>query len=140
LEWLSHVGYNTVKTAPPFIRKVNALVDNDVIRPEDTLFLIGEGKGYLLECPYVPDSSRAGIPWLVELMRSDFDYARTAASLKARNIRWIAVNTAFFEGVTKSYPVSRKPLVFSLYHFLQFIDGHAQVHGFESGFIFAEIR
>jgi len=140
IDWLTHVGYNVNKTTPFFIKYVNNQVDKGLIGEKDILFMIGEGKGNLLKCQYLPDSSRNAMPWLQELIKANNDYPEIIKSLKDKNISYLAINYlylywSFFS--SNDYP---KSLIFSLYHLQLFLENHTEIIYNSKSVVLAKIK
>jgi len=52
LNYLTKVGYNFTTRTPYVITKINKLIDNNIIKKSSKIFMIGEGKGHLLNANY----------------------------------------------------------------------------------------
>lgn len=142
IEWLLSVGYNLRLTDTPlFIKFINESVDNGYIDKDDTLFMIGECKGNLLKCNYIPDiiSNRRN-RWLEELMKVETNYMRLAKEFKIRGIRFLVLNEAFYQVIVpKSLFLERGPLIYSLYHLYRFLKKYTTIIYDKRGIIVAKI-
>lgn len=139
IDWLETVGYNWDRTTPPFIKFVNQQINNGLMTKEDIIFMIGEGKGNLLKCSYLPDSSRSARPWLEELIKTDNDYSRIAKSLKERGVSYLAINYFYLYWSYSKTHYDTKPLIFGLYHLQRFLEMHTEIVYNENGMVLAKI-
>ncbi|MCJ7772206.1 MAG: hypothetical protein MUP22_03615, partial [Desulfobacterales bacterium] len=140
IDWLEKVGYNWDRTTPPFIKFANQQINNDLITKGDIIFMIGEGKGDLLKCNYLPDSSRSALPWLEELIKSNNDYHTIVKSLKGRGINYLAINYFYLYWSfinSNDYP---KSLIFGLYHLQLFLENHTEIIYNNEGVVLAQIK
>lgn len=140
LDWLTEVGYNTNTRTPLFIKFLNQQIDKGVINKNDTLFMIGEGKGNLLQCEYLPDSSICMYPWLIELLKFGNDYPKILQDLKVRDIGYIVINFDYLFWAFNEYPLAQKEIVFGLYHLVLFLDKYTEIIYYENGIALAEIK
>ncbi|HUT23071.1 MAG TPA: glycosyltransferase family 39 protein, partial [Sumerlaeia bacterium] len=127
IEWLEQVGYNGSPMAPPMIRFINEAVERGEIERNARIFMLGEGKGHLLRCSYLPDSTRECYRWLTELMNADCDHARVLESLRKQGVTHLLVDHGYFLWSLRSVPVNVEQLAFALRHFSRFTAEHAQV-------------
>ncbi len=139
LNWLTKVGYNWVTSMPLLIKFVNDKIDDGLIEEDSIMFMIGEGKGNLLKCKYLPDSSRWGTPWLEELINANNDYAEIARRFKNRGINYVVANYGYFDWVLRKVPVDREPLVFGLYHLQLFLQKYGEIIYNEDGIVLARL-
>jgi len=140
IEWLTEVGYNLkLQDTPLFIKYVNERIDNGYMSKDDILFMIGECKGHLLKCRYLPDPGRLPVRWLEELMKAENNYKIVLNNLRKKNIDYIVINKAYFQVIYKSYPEKREPIIFGLYHLSQFLKNHAVIVYNKKGIILAKL-
>jgi hypothetical protein len=135
LDWLTTVGYNWVTSMPLLIEFINDKVDNGLMKKDDIIFMIGEGKGSLLKCKYLPDSSRWGTPWLGELINANNDYAEIGRKFKKRGITYVVANYGYFDWVLSEVPVDREPVFFCLYHLQRFLQEYGKIIYNEQGIV-----
>ncbi|MCP5039529.1 MAG: hypothetical protein GY944_00780, partial [bacterium] len=67
LEWLKGVGYNFTRSMPIVVDRINREIEAGTMAPDSVIFMVGEGKGRLLACGYLPDLSWFMQRWSVEL-------------------------------------------------------------------------
>jgi hypothetical protein len=123
--WLAQVGYNFTPAMPLMIEHVNREITTGSMRETDRLLLVGEAKGQLLHCQYVPDSSWQLDRWLVELLNVDLDYPRLARHLREQGITHILYNRGYFRWVLENTRIPRERLAFGLVHLERFLERHA---------------
>jgi hypothetical protein len=123
--WLAQVGYNFTPAMPLMIEHVNLQVAAGVMRESDRLLMVGEAKGHLLRCRYVPDSSWQLDRWLVELLNADLDYPRLARHLRDQGITHVLYNRGYFRWVLENTRIPRERLAFGLVHLERFLERHA---------------
>ena len=127
LDWLARVGYNGAAVAPKLARFVRGAQARGEIERDAMVLLVGEEKDEPFECRVLPDMSRDGYRWLVEMVREGGDYERIRASLRAQGIGYVAVNFGYFTWVLRSMPMdlrrmaNRSFLEFSLFHLEAFL-------------------
>ena len=115
-------------------------IEKGNISKEELVFMVGESKGYLLKCRYLPDSSRWTIQWLEELIKFDKDYGKIYQSFKRRNINYILFNAGYAQGVAEKYAWRREPLVFGIYHLLRFMETYTDISFSENRIYFARLN
>lgn len=155
--WLERVGYNDVRSSPRLARLVDEAIAAGSISESDTILLVGEAKGRLLRCGYVPDISPSGRRWAVELIRGELDYAAIAASLRRRGIGLLAVDSYHLNynlRNEKPSPITqgigadperaqrqrRDEISWVVYHLERFLAAHAEILSDEPGLTLARIR
>jgi hypothetical protein len=140
LEWLENTGYNGIKGMPEMIEYINSQIDEGNILPDDIIFMVGESKGHLIKCRYLPDSSRWAIQWLEELIKFDIDYEKIHQSFKRRDIKFILFNAGYTQGVAENYAWRREPLIFGVFHLLRFLEGYTDILYSENRIYFARLK
>lgn len=141
IKWLENTGYNLrLKDTPQFIHFVNKAVENGSIKKDDSLLMIGECKGNLLKCKYLPDPGRGPVLWLEELIKSKNDYEDLAQNLHNKGIQYLAVNTSYFEAVSTILPIEQEPILFGLFHLTHFLEKHTDIIYNKEGIILAKIK
>jgi hypothetical protein len=123
--WLAQVGYNFTPAMPLMIEYVNRQIAAGAMRESDRLLMVGEAKGRLLRCRYVPDSSWQLDRWLVELLNVDLDYPRLAQHLREQGITHVLYNRGYFRWVLENTRIPRERLAFGLVHLERFLERHA---------------
>jgi len=127
VEWLTEIGYNLkLQDTPLFIKYVNEKIDNGYMGKDDILFMIGENKGNLLKCNYLPDPGQLPVRWLEELMKAKTNYQQIIDNFRKRKIEYIVVNKAFFQVMLKE-PKNRQPITYGLYHLSRFLKKHTVI-------------
>jgi hypothetical protein len=140
IDWLENIGYNWDRTTPPFIKFVNQQIDNGSMKKEDIILMVGEGKGNLLNCNYLPDSSRSARLWLEELIKGNNDYAKIAKSLRERGVGYFAINYFYLYWAYSNSRYGTKALIFGLYHLQRFLETHTEIIYNDSGIVVAKIK
>lgn len=126
LEWLSEVGWNEANSMPALTAAINRKIRRGALGDDATFFMIGESKGRHLRCRFVPDGSREGYPWLVELIQAEGDLDRLARSFRDRRIGYIIVCPRYFRWCLRYGSVRRDELAFSLHMLGRFLRRHAR--------------
>lgn len=130
LTWLSgpFTGYNGAPGMPTVIQDVNRAIAAGQIDPTKAMLMVGEGKGWLLDMPFLPDASREGLPWLAELARAEGDLDAVAESLREQRIGYVLLNTAYFEWVMSDVPdYNRRKLATTIASLLEFSKQQARL-------------
>jgi hypothetical protein len=140
IDWLENVGYNWDRTTPPFIKFVNQQIDDGTMKKDDIILMVGEGKGHLLNCNYLPDSSKSARPWLEELIKGNNDYAKIAKSLRERGVDYFAINYFYLYWAYSNSRFDTKPLIFGLYHLQRFLETHTEIIYNDNGIVVAKIK
>ncbi len=126
IEYLQRVGYNQAdKAMPKVIAHLNQAVARGTIQADWSVFMIGEGKGHLLECRYRPSISAGGKEWLVDLYNASWDYQQLAVNLRARDIRYLLVNQGFLDWNLQNLRVGKRRMTVALYTLNQFLETYA---------------
>jgi hypothetical protein len=120
-QWLEQVGYNFTPAMPAAVNHINRRIAAGSMSRDDVIFMVGEGKGRLLECAYRPDSSWYLQRWLVELLTTDLDYARVQRRLRDQGVTHILYNRGYFDWVVSDTPTSRSRLAFAMVHLERFL-------------------
>jgi hypothetical protein len=126
IEYLQRVGYNQAdKAMPKVIELINTAVAAGTIAPSWSVFMIGEGKGHLLDCRYRPSISAGGKEWLVELYNASWDYQQLAVNLRARDIRYLLLNQGWLDWNLQNVRVGKRRMTFTLHTLNQFLTDYA---------------
>ena len=120
-QWLAQVGYNFTPAMPIAVSHINRRIAAGSMSRDDLIFMVGEGKGRLLDCSYRPDSSWYLQRWLVELLTAELDYARVRRRLREQGVTHILYNRGYFDWVVSDTPTSRPRLAFAMVHLERFL-------------------
>lgn len=107
-------GYNNARDAGALARWVNRQIEEGKFSADAKIFMVGEGKGRLLNCDYVPDSGRVGHRWLADLARAGGDHEAIRASMKERGIEYIAYGKGYFHWAKGNLTAEAEGLAFNL--------------------------
>ncbi|MHC5065165.1 MAG: ArnT family glycosyltransferase [Planctomycetota bacterium] len=126
IEFLQRVGYNQAdKAMPKVIGIINGAVAAGTIQPDWSVFMIGEGKGHLLDCRYRPSISAGGKEWIVELYNAGWEYEQLAQNLRARNIRYLLINQGWLDWNLQNLQVGKRRMTVTLHTLNQFLEEYA---------------
>jgi len=139
-EWLENAGYNGIKGMPETIEYINSQIEKGAVSPDAIIFMVGESKGYRLNCRYLPDSSRWAIQWLEELIKFDSDYEKIHQRFKHRDINYVLFNAGYAQGVAENYAWRREPLIFGIFHLVRFMEEYTDIIYSENQVYFARLR
>lgn len=139
-EWLENTGYNGIKGMPEMIGYINRQIEKGTISQDNIIFMVGESKGYLIKCRYLPDSSRWAIQWLEELIKFESDYEKIYQSFKQKNINYILFNAGYAQGVAENYAWRREPLIFGIFHLLRFLEDYTDIVFSKNRIYFARLK
>ena len=67
------------------------------------------------------------IQWLEEMIKSSSDYFQIKQNFSKRDIKYILFNAGYAQGVAERYAWRREPLIFAIYHLIQFIKEHTEI-------------
>lgn len=141
IDWLTEVGYNLrLIDTPHFIKYINDMVDKGIMNRKDKIFMVGECKGNLLKCKYLPDHGGYPYRWLGELIETNIQYQKIKTNFREKNISYIALNKAFFKTMLNVYPQKRKLINFALYHLSKFLRQYTEIIYDEKGIILAKLK
>jgi len=125
LEWLERVGFNFTPAMASATRALNRELQPP---PEQGIFMIGEGKGRLLENPYLPDSTWYMQRWLAELLNARsgdrIDYREIARSLRSQGVGYLLINRGYFDWVVRNTDANLSQVAFGLVHLQRFASEH----------------
>jgi len=127
LEWLERVGFNFTPAMASATRALNRELQPP---PEQGIFMIGEGKGRLLENPYLPDSTWYMQRWLAELLNARsgdrIDYREIARSLRSQGVGYLLINRGYFDWVVRNTDANLSQVAFGLVHLQRFASEHGE--------------
>ena len=126
MHWLAQTGYNKAEDMARLAPAINAQIRRGAVPTDTVFFMIGEGKGGDLLCRYIPDSSREGYPWLVELIKADGNLDRLARSFRRRRIGYIIFNQGYLDWCLHNAKVRHDELTLSLHMLRRFLRRHAR--------------
>ena len=121
LSWLEGVGYNGVQNVVSMSRDINTRIADGRMSADARVFMLGESKGLEFECDYLPDTSRDGFRWLVEIIRANGDVASLAASFSERGITHILVDGSLYHWALTNTNVARDQLAYTLNFLFRFL-------------------
>lgn len=139
LQWLRGVGYNFQPAMPAAIAHINRRIASGAMREGDTILMLGEGKGHLLECGYVADASWYLEPWLAEVVNARLDLDRVRESLAERGIDYILYNRDYFSWVLKHTETNRDQIAFAMVHLGRFLQKHGRIVYDRDGILLVEL-
>ena len=122
IEWLKRVGYNFTPPIAYATEHINALVANGQLPRDSLVMMVGEGKGRLLACDFLPDSSWFAHRFVAELRNAELDHAVLARRLRAQGVTHVLYNREYFNWVASETATSRSRLAFALTHLDSFLD------------------
>lgn len=124
--WLEQVGFNFTPPMAFVADEMSQRVASGAIPASCRVFMVGEGKGRLLPCDFLPDSSWFGHRFVAELLAAELDPDRVAASLHAQGVTHLLYNRAYYDWVLTDTDTSRERIAFLLAHLERFLDAHAE--------------
>lgn len=124
LEWLTGVGYNFTRAMPVVVDRINLELREGTLDPDSLILMVGEGKGRLLGCNFLPDLSWFMQRWTVEMVRSDFDNDAILRSLRSQGISHILYNRGYFRWVLAHTETAVEPLALAMVGLESFFDAH----------------
>lgn len=127
LEWLKGVGYNFTRSMPIVVDRINRELEAGTMAPDSLILMVGEGKGRLLDCDFLPDLSWFMQRWTVELAKANFDAVAVHRSLRSQGISHILYNPVYFRWVLAHTETAPEPLAFAMTRLESFFDSHGRV-------------
>ncbi len=89
--------------------------------------MVGEGKGRLLDCESIPDSSWFAHRFVAELQRAGLDHTVLAARLRAQGITHVLYNREYYQWVMSETATARSRLAFAIAHLDRFLGEHGRL-------------
>jgi hypothetical protein len=126
LAWLKQVGFNFT---PPMAHLVEAVAKEHAAGRIDEhcrIFMVGEGKGRLLPCDFLPDASWFAHRFVAELTNADLDLDRIAKSLHSRGVTHVLYNRDYYDWVLSDTNTSPARVAFALAHLEHFLEANAR--------------
>ena len=127
LEWLTSVGYNFTKAMPVVVDRINRRIRAGTLDPDSLILMVGEGKGRLLGCDFLPDLSWFMQRWTVEMVRSDFDHPTVLRSLRSQGVSHILYNRGYFRWVLAHTETAVEPLALAMVRLESLFDAHGTI-------------
>ncbi len=127
IQWLSKAGYNDQRVTPRIIRSFNEKIDAGQIPRDATVFMVGEEKGNLLKCRFLPDGSRYAQRWMAEFLRAGGESERLMRNLEQQGIEYFFWNYEYLNWCLARQNMSHDQAAVSLYHFDQFRSQHIDI-------------
>jgi 4-amino-4-deoxy-L-arabinose transferase-like glycosyltransferase len=127
LGWIGRVGYVGVVDWPRMVGEINNRVERGDLEADAVLLMVGEGRGHLLKCDYLPDASQYAFRWLAELIRADGDLDVLARSLRARGVDYVVANRGMLNWALKEIPTHRQTIALGFAFLDRFISENTEV-------------
>ena len=126
LRWLEQVGYNFTPPIAYATRTVNAMLADGRMPAKSRILMVGEGKGRLLDCESIPDSSWFAHRFVAELRAAGLDHDVLAGRLRDQGITHVLYNEAYYDWVMTDTATARSRLAFALTHIERFLARHGR--------------
>jgi len=139
MSWIAKVGYNSTPAMPRAIKNINGFINKGIMSPKDLILMVGEEKGYLLNCKFIPDNSRYGSTWAKRMIQAKEDYQRLLANLQKDGITHILYNRGFYSWVLRKTKVNRDFIAYSLYTLERFLKKYTRTIYNKNGVRIAKI-
>jgi hypothetical protein len=140
IEWLEQVGFNFTPPMAYATEQVALLVESGEMSEDCRILMIGEGKGRLLPCDYLPDSSWFAHRFVAELRNAELDYEKLAEQLRTQNITHLLYNRGYYDWVMTDTETARSRLAFALTHVERFLDAYGRPLFSSGGIQLYELR
>ena len=125
--WLQQVGYNFTPPVAYAAEQINAMLADGRMPAESRIMMVGEGKGRLLDCESIPDSSWFAHRFVAELQRAGLDHSRLALRLRAQGITHVLFNREYYQWVMTETETARSRLAFAIAHLDRFLGKHGRL-------------
>jgi hypothetical protein len=124
VEWLKQVGYNFTPPMAYAAEQINGFLADGRMPADSLILMVGEGKGRLLHCDSLPDSSWFAHRFVAELRGAGLDHGELARNLREQGITHVLYNRGYYEWVVSDTTTARSRLAFALSHLERFLDRH----------------
>ena len=124
IRWLKTVGYNFTPPVAYAAEQINAMLLDGRMPEHSRILMVGEGKGRLIDCESIPDSSWFAHRFVAELRNAGLDHAVLAEHLRGQGITHVLYNRAYYEWVSSDTATAHSRLAFALTHVERFLDRH----------------
>lgn len=122
IRWLKQVGYNFTPPMAYATEQIDALLASGRMPKSSVVMMVGEGKGRLLDCDFLPDSSWFAHRFVGELRNAGLDHAMLAEGLRAKGVTHVLYNRDYYTWVISETQTARSRLAFALIHLEDFLD------------------
>ena len=126
ISWLTKAGYNFTTSMPLMIERINAEIAAGRMSEDDIILMIGEGKGRLLDCGYLPDLSWFLQRWVVELVLADHDSDELLRALRDRGVSHILYNKSYFVWVIGNTETPVDNIAYAMVQLERFLHEHGE--------------
>ena len=140
LDWLLNKGYNNTPAMAHAIKYINFKMLNNEMSKYDKILMIGEGKGNLLNCEYIPDFSWKMLRWTKYLLTYNLNLENIFINLKKEKITHILYNKGYFGWVFKNNKSLIKQILFSMIYLNSFIESYGKVEYDKYGIIIIRLK
>jgi len=127
IPWLKQAGYNQTTSMPIVIERINAEIAAGRMSAEDVILMVGEGKGRLLDCHYLPDLSWFMQRWVVELVLADHRPEEVLRSLRAQGVSHILYNKSYFVWVLSHTATPVDNIAYAMVQLERFLREHSEL-------------
>ncbi len=139
--WEENAGYSNAYAAVKLMYFIQQNMRAGNLDSEASVMMIWEGKGYLLDCEYFPDTGFAATPWMGLLLRHDFDYDAVYQEMLDRNVRYLVINDSYRNWVLQYTMIEPDVVALPLFHLVGFIRRYAAYKiYYEDGIMLLEIN
>ena len=125
--WLQRVGYNFTPPVAYAVEQINAMLADGRMPADSRILMVGEGKGRLLDCESIPDSSWFAHRFVAELQRAGRDHTVLATRLRAQGVTHVLFNRAYYQWVMRETGTARSRLAFAIAHLDRFLNEHGHL-------------
>jgi hypothetical protein len=124
IRWLKQVGYNFTPPIAYAAEQINAFLAHGRMPKDSLILMVGEGKGRMLDCDFLPDSSWFAHRFVAELRRAELDHHVLARNLREQGVTHVLYNHGYYEWVMSDTNTARSRLAFALTHLERFLEAH----------------
>lgn len=127
IRWLQAVGYNFTPGVAYAAEQINAMLAEGRMPADSRILMVGEGKGRLLHCESIPDSSWFAHRFVAELRHAGLDHDVLARALRDQGVTHVLYNREYYEWVMSETDTARSRLAFAISHLDRFLAEHGQL-------------
>jgi hypothetical protein len=125
IEWLKQVGWNFTPPMAWVTERINGLLAEGHMPEGSRILMVGEGKGRLLDCDFLPDSSWFAHRFVAELTNAGGDPEVLARNLREQGVTHVLYNREYYEWVMRDTDTARSRLAYATTHLERFLARHA---------------
>lgn len=140
VRWLKAVGYNFTPPIAYATEQINAMLADGRMPGDSRILMVGEGKGRLIACETIPDSSWFAHRFVAELRNAALDHGRLAERLRDQAITHVLYNAAYYDWVLQDTATARSRVAFAQTHVERFLDAHGTLVYQGGGMRLVDIR